>query len=159
MARAKHIASLAARIDADYAPPKPAGLKPLPPTWKDTDPPFMRKVWEAEADPEEIERERLRTAAAITRCERKLDNQRRLRAKHRCVPTEHVTRDEIIERDDSTCYLCGKRCKDNEIHLDHITPIALGGPHTKDNLAVACAPCNHAKGARMTDKRPKSLMS
>jgi 5-methylcytosine-specific restriction endonuclease McrA len=159
MARAKHISSMAARAEADMPRPKQKkGYTPKP-EWKDTDPPFMRKVWEAEAGPEEAARAELRRASAIARHERRLDSQRRLRAARRGVPNENVIRDRIIERDESTCYLCGKRCQDKEIHLDHIIPLALGGPHTEDNLAVACAPCNQAKGANLTDKRPRSLMS
>lgn len=60
-----------------------------------------------------------------------------------------VSRQFIIDRDDSTCYLCGKICEPGEIHLDHVVPLARGGDHTADNLRVACAPCNLSKGARL----------
>lgn len=33
--------------------------------------------------------------------------------------------------------------------LDHIIPLALGGPHHDLNLIPACRPCNETKGARV----------
>lgn len=69
----------------------------------------------------------------------------RRRARKLNTTVEHFTRAEIIARDDSTCYLCGKRCAPDEIHLDHVIPLSKGGPHTRDNLRVACAPCNIRK--------------
>ena len=32
--------------------------------------------------------------------------------------------------------------------LDHVDPLALGGPHTTENLVPACMRCNRSKGAR-----------
>ena len=55
---------------------------------------------------------------------------------------------EIIHRDKWTCYLCGAKLKYDEIHLDHLVPLSRGGENTKENLAVACAECNIAKGNR-----------
>jgi hypothetical protein len=65
------------------------------------------------------------------------------------LKVEYFTRQEIINRDDSTCHICRKRCDRSEIHLDHVIPLALGGHHTRDNVRVACASCNLSKGARM----------
>lgn len=60
---------------------------------------------------------------------------------------ERVSRTQIINRDNRTCHICGKTNLTNaEIHLDHVIPLAAGGPHTADNLKVACAPCNIRKG-------------
>lgn len=33
-------------------------------------------------------------------------------------------------------------------HLDHVKPIALGGPHCLSNLRPACAPCNRRKSSK-----------
>lgn len=53
-----------------------------------------------------------------------------------------IERAEIIERDGGRCHVCGKQCRPDEIHLDHVVPLARGGTHHPDNLAVACVTCN-----------------
>lgn len=40
---------------------------------------------------------------------------------------------------------CGSK---ENLTLDHVVSIARGGPHTEDNLVVACASCNSSKGAK-----------
>lgn len=60
----------------------------------------------------------------------------------------HIPRAYIIERDNSRCHMCRKKCKREEIHLDHVIPLSKGGTHTLENLRVACAPCNLSKGDR-----------
>jgi hypothetical protein len=54
----------------------------------------------------------------------------------------------VIERDGSVCQLCGKPARRRDIHLDHIKPLAHGGPTVAENLQVAHARCNMRKGAR-----------
>lgn len=61
---------------------------------------------------------------------------------------ERVSRAYIVARDKSRCHLCGKACRDEEIHLDHLIPLSRGGTHAPENLRVACAKCNLEKGAR-----------
>src|SRR5918992_4806912 len=39
--------------------------------------------------------------------------------------------------------ICGYR-----FHVEHIWPRTLGGTDDRSNLALACGPCNFAKGAR-----------
>ncbi|HEX8772601.1 MAG TPA: HNH endonuclease [Pyrinomonadaceae bacterium] len=63
--------------------------------------------------------------------------------------TEEINRDEIIERDARTCYLCGRKLEDEVITLDHVIPLARGGSHTASNLRVACLKCNSRKGAKL----------
>lgn len=79
----------------------------------------------------------------------RLDVYNRRRARKRDATIEHFTRDEIIERDHSTCHLCGKLCEPEEIHLDHVIPLSKGGEHSRANVKVACADCNIHKGASM----------
>lgn len=82
---------------------------------------------------------------------RQMSNKRR--AQKHGASFEQFTRNEIIKRDESTCYLCGaSQLADSDIHLDHVVPLARGGPHTRDNVRVACAPCNLKKGARLLDE-------
>lgn len=58
---------------------------------------------------------------------------------------ERIDRVAIIERDNSTCYLCGRVLKPPEIELDHVIPISRGGLHIATNLKVACRTCNARK--------------
>lgn len=60
---------------------------------------------------------------------------------------ERVSRAYIVARDQGTCHLCGKRCRTEEIHLDHLVPLSRGGDHSAANLRVACAACNLSKRA------------
>jgi 5-methylcytosine-specific restriction endonuclease McrA len=43
------------------------------------------------------------------------------------------------------CYWCGTEITPDTTHVDHIMPLSLGGPHTPENTASTCAPCNLAK--------------
>lgn len=44
------------------------------------------------------------------------------------------------------CFYCGAEfIEDNPRHLDHVTPLALGGAHALTNLVPACARCNLRK--------------
>lgn len=63
------------------------------------------------------------------------------------IPT-HV-QSAVRERDGEVCSYCGTT--DGPFHLDHIMPWSRGGEHTVENLTVACASCNRAKG----DKTPQ----
>lgn len=47
--------------------------------------------------------------------------------------------------------VCGYR-----FHLEHVVPRTLGGPDEESNLALACSPCNLAKGARVQATDPSS---
>lgn len=87
------------------------------------------------------------------RKEHSRNNGARRRAQKHGVSFEQFTRAEIVERDQSTCYLCGRiELTDEEIHLDHVVPLARGGAHTRDNVRVSCATCNLKKGARLLDE-------
>jgi len=55
----------------------------------------------------------------------------------------------VIERDGLVCGLCGGEVPEVDVHIDHIEPVALGGPTRPDNLQVAHSRCNIAKGARV----------
>lgn len=43
------------------------------------------------------------------------------------------------------------------MHLDHIQPLAWGGPDTEDNLQVAHERCNCAKGGRLKGPKARAL--
>lgn len=43
------------------------------------------------------------------------------------------------------CYYCKNRFQTTDIHFDHIFPLSRGGPHSVENLCVACSTCNLSK--------------
>jgi hypothetical protein len=38
-----------------------------------------------------------------------------------------------------------------EMHLDHVVPLAAGGTHTWNNVQTSCAACNLAKGSKLQE--------
>lgn len=61
----------------------------------------------------------------------------------------------IYRRDRDICYLCGKKVKKSERHLDHVIPLARGGSHSEDNLKVTHARCNLIKGTKLVEELDK----
>ena len=55
---------------------------------------------------------------------------------------------EVLQRDKSTCQMCGAKAPEVELHIDHIIPVSKGGSNEIDNLQVLCKPCNLAKSNR-----------
>ncbi len=58
----------------------------------------------------------------------------------------------IKERDHFTCRICGNSTTAEPnllLEVDHIIPIAKGGPTIEDNLQTLCWKCNRSKGAKM----------
>ena len=47
------------------------------------------------------------------------------------------------------CEYCGLETTARNRHVDHKVPLARGGSHTSDNLAIACDKCNLRKGAKL----------
>jgi HNH endonuclease len=56
-------------------------------------------------------------------------------------------RQNIYQRDDYTCQFCGRTLAAEELTIDHLVPLALGGLDEKTNYVTACFPCNHTKGS------------
>jgi predicted phage-related endonuclease/5-methylcytosine-specific restriction endonuclease McrA len=44
------------------------------------------------------------------------------------------------------CRWCGRRLVNETATLDHIVPLAVGGPDREENWCLACEECNHARG-------------
>jgi len=44
------------------------------------------------------------------------------------------------------CTYCCNRLSESEVVIDHITPLAIGGDNSIDNLQVTCSWCNSVKG-------------
>ena len=74
-------------------------------------------------------------------------------------PRDCIKLDEVIERDNGICYICGCRTTKEDHHyrhgwftigdsyptIDHVIPLAKGGTHTWDNVRLACRRCNSEK--------------
>ena len=71
------------------------------------------------------------------------------------VSDERIRKDEVYERDGGICHICGRPASKTDWELDHIIPLARGGPHSLDNVAVAHAACN----ARKRDSLPTDAPS
>lgn len=44
------------------------------------------------------------------------------------------------------CYYCKFVFLMDDLTVEHIHPLSLGGGNTPDNMTLACGPCNHQKG-------------
>jgi hypothetical protein len=55
-------------------------------------------------------------------------------------------RAKIFERDGWRCLRCGSA---QDLEIDHIFPVALGGDNAESNLQTLCKSCNSSKGARV----------
>ena len=58
------------------------------------------------------------------------------------------TRLSIYAKHDYKCATCGVDLRLVTPHIDHIVPIAKGGPDTLENMQALCQSCNLKKGAR-----------
>ena len=69
-----------------------------------------------------------------------------------CVPERtslpRWLRESVIGRDGLVCGLCGSDVPLEDLHIDHIRPVARGGTDKPENLQVAHSQCNLRKGAR-----------
>lgn len=96
----------------------------------------------------------LRTLCCSQRCSDEYERSRRSgntharRAKRFGCVYEKVDRKRVFDRDGWRCQLCGVKVTEQTAELDHIIPMALGGPHTYENTQCTCMTCNRAKGAR-----------
>ena len=59
-----------------------------------------------------------------------------------------MSRRAIFARDDHMCQYCGDRADS----IDHVFPRSRGGPHTWENVAAACKPCNLSKRDRTPEE-------
>jgi 5-methylcytosine-specific restriction enzyme A len=55
-----------------------------------------------------------------------------------------TTRRRVLARDGYRCRLCGRPA----VEVDHVMPVARGGPSDEANLRALCQRCNRAKGSR-----------
>lgn len=74
-------------------------------------------------------------------------NNRRARKQHGCGKLSNGIANKLYTLQGGKCVCCGKPLGDN-YHLDHIMPLALGGPNTDDNMQLLRAECNQQKHAK-----------
>jgi 5-methylcytosine-specific restriction endonuclease McrA len=71
-----------------------------------------------------------------------------------------LTRRAIYDRDDHTCYLCGKQFSEGHLTLDHVIPSSRGGKNEWVNLATCCKECNENKDDKLLSElhlKPKFM--
>ena len=59
-----------------------------------------------------------------------------------------LSRRAVFARDEHRCQYCGERADS----IDHVLPRSRGGPHTWENVAAACRPCNLTKRDRTPEE-------
>ncbi|XAR68668.1 hypothetical protein NMG60_11003873 [Bertholletia excelsa] len=68
-----------------------------------------------------------------------------------------LSRKNILYRDSFTCQYCSSR---ENLTIDHVLPIALGGERKWENLVTACFKCNSKKGQKtLEEAKMKPLKS
>lgn len=74
------------------------------------------------------------------------------RAREAGATVEEIDYQLIYKRDLDICYLCGRKVKKSERHLDHVIPLSRGGPHSENNIRVTHARCNLKKGTKLIEE-------
>jgi hypothetical protein len=85
-----------------------------------------------------------------------MDHTAKHRAKSRTLST--ARRAEIYHRDNKKCYMCNTALTIEEIELDHIIPIFMGGSSDPSNIATSCRQCNRSKGTKVGSKQIVKLL-
>lgn len=52
----------------------------------------------------------------------------------------------LMERDGRSCFYCGGKLTHKSATVEHLCPVAHGGPNHMANLALACEQCNKMAG-------------
>jgi len=91
------------------------------------------------------------------------DKRHNSKNRHRVKGGKHraYTRNQIIKRDGTDCYICNTPLDFNAAthqgqpgwelypHIEHVIPLVLGGDDTLENVKLAHAKCNIEKGVRL----------
>jgi 5-methylcytosine-specific restriction endonuclease McrA len=72
----------------------------------------------------------------------------------------------VLINERKTCPYCGTKLTQDNIVIDHMDPITLGGQNTQSNLTACCRPCNQRKAGRayvdwldmLSDKRRSAAL-
>jgi len=111
------------------------------------------KAWQHKnRDKVNAARRRWRAANPERFAHRNREHRSRVRARSRGNKVVPVDRLAIYERDGGICHLCGQPSDRKTFCLDHLVPIALGGPHSPENVAVAHRSCNRRRGIKSIEE-------
>ena len=73
---------------------------------------------------------------------RKTKKQPRGKRYSAAVTYRSIIVDALIKRDGLICGICNKILEGSTFHIDHIIPVALGGPDTLENVQLTHPACN-----------------
>lgn len=109
--------------------------------------------------PEVVERRRPRAAAASAKWRRenperfalvRRENKHRRRAIERGGQVGKADYAAILVEHGMVCHICTEAIASlDDLHFDHVIPLAKGGPHAAENIRPAHAICNIRKSARL----------
>ncbi|HHS98154.1 MAG TPA: HNH endonuclease [Chloroflexi bacterium] len=71
-------------------------------------------------------------------------------------PRVHLSKREILRRDEYRCQYCGRKV--SNLTVDHVIPRHRGGQHSWENLVAACPQCNRRKGGRTLEEARMKLL-
>jgi len=141
-----------ARNRADHAA-NPTRYNAYSRKWREENPKAMqaaREKW-AKENPERLREMRAAYAKANPEKVRDIAHRRRARklncdigASKMIVMWEKGWR----KRRSVACYWCGANGRPSTFHVDHVIPLAKGGPHEIGNLCISCAACNFRKSSK-----------
>ena len=60
---------------------------------------------------------------------------------------KHIVKNELLKRDGTECFYCGKKTSKDDRTIEHILSVASGGNNNIANLAVSCISCNKKAGS------------
>lgn len=90
-----------------------------------------------------------------------LASEHRRRARKLGARNEPIDVAEVWSRDGGCCWICGVAVDPNAAptdpmrrSLDHVIPLAAGGWHAMDNVALSHLRCNIKKRAKVPDRLP-----
>jgi 5-methylcytosine-specific restriction endonuclease McrA len=106
-----------------------------------------RRYYEANREERLEYNRRYREANREKAAKKSVEYARQRRARKAAVLNIPFTTGQLAQRMSywgNQCWMCGGPFE----HVDHVIPLALGGPHVLANLRPACASCNTSKGAK-----------
>lgn len=100
-----------------------------------------------------LRRERVRRYAATAKGRAARANGNACRTAKVCAGNGNLSAGEwraILAQANGYCHYC--KCAFDRLTMDHVVSLARGGPHTKTNVAAACAQCNSRKGTMSAER-------
>jgi 5-methylcytosine-specific restriction endonuclease McrA len=70
----------------------------------------------------------------------------------------HLSRRNILARDEHCCQYCGRHFPSHQLSIDHVMPRSRGGGTSWENLVCACLACNIKKGGRTPQEAKMRLV-